>query len=451
MNIVIDCERLFDGQEVIEDVTVIIEGERIVAVHQKKELSTGNLGEGQRMGCRFAMPGLIDSHVHVGGYHEGFPGGAPFQPAVNFLRLLVYNGVTTVRDTGNSIETIKYLREWGEKYSGPRVFSSGPLLDLPPLTWPFSRIVRNPETARHEVELLHLEGMNFIKTYRNVTPEILKAIVEAADSCGMGVAAHVEKTSAREACELGVKSLEHVVNLFNDRDFPDLEGKTLAGATGCARLWSHVDPKSEAVTALLHLLRANQTYVCPTLLVSHRYCSLEAMVNDPYLDYMVAVMPYHKYFKRMRDPMGRAIGAKFMRNYMPLPSLSKSERAEVAAGLQNMRDVTSRLHDAGVNLVTGTDSPNPSVVPGFSLHQEMELMVRSGMPPLAVLRSATSAAGKVLGRDDLGVVKPGACADMVLLNADPAANILNTMHIQGVIKAGRLVDRKKVRRIFRKT
>jgi imidazolonepropionase-like amidohydrolase len=444
VSIVFECDKLFDGYRTIEDAVVIVDGDRISAVHRKKDFPEGRSLPGERVSCQFLMPGLIDSHVHVSGYLEGSPAGNPFGPVKNFMRLLIYNGVTTVRDTGNSIETIKYLREWGQKYAGPRVFGSGPLLDIPPLVWSFSRIVRSPDAARREVELLHLEGMDFIKAYRNITPEILESIVKAASACGMDVAVDNKCTSAQQACRIGVKSIEHMANLLDESWTPQAsDADAYKTPVERIRLWSRLGVESDVVSMLVDLLAKHGTCVCPTLLVLHRLCSLAEMVNEPYLDYMIAVMPYHKYFKRMRSWVGMAIGQRFARRYMALPKLTRAQRAEVENGLRNMVAMTNRLHKAGVCLVAGSDSPNPSIVPGFSLHQEMAIMVQSGMSPEAVLSSATSAPAKMLHQERLGKIEAGACADILVLDGDPTTRISDTMQIKAVIKAGRIVDREK--------
>jgi imidazolonepropionase-like amidohydrolase len=395
------------------------------------------------------MPGLVDAHVHIAGYAEGSPAGAPFKPVKSFLRLLLLNGVTTVRDTGNAIETIRYVREWGERFAGPRVFAAGPLLDVPPLMWPFSRIVREPGAAAREVELLRLEGMDFVKSYRNVPDAVLAALVAAASERGMDVAADVQATTALAACRHGVRSLEHAANLIDERSLPGLGGDGFGGAQGRARLWSRVDLRGAVVEELTAELVARGTFVCPTLLVSHRWCDLQAMVDEPYLDYMVAVMPYHQYFKRMRGGLGMAIGRKFMKQYLPVPKPSRAEKAEIDAGLRRLRDMVGRLHRAGVRLVAGTDTPNPSIVPGFSLHQELALLAEAGLPTTAVLAAATSSAADLLRRDDLGVVRPGALADLLLLDGDPTADLGETMNIRALFKGGVEVDREQVLAKFR--
>jgi imidazolonepropionase-like amidohydrolase len=107
-----------------------------------------------------------------------------------------------------------------------------------------------------------------------------------------------------------------------------------------------------------------------------------------------------------------------------------------------MRDVRE-MHAAGVPLAAGTDIGAPLLVPGFSLHDELELLVRvAGMTPAEALRAATLTPARVLGRaDSLGTVEPGRLADLVLLDADPLADIRNTRRIHAVVADGRLLDR----------
>lgn len=430
----IGCELLFDGEKLVENAHVTIEDGRIGEV---VSVSGKNGRRTPEVTARFLMPGLIDSHVHCIGFTEGMPGGAPFKPLKHFMRLCVYNGVTSVRDTGNTLETIFYLRQWTQKYQGPRVFASGPLLDAPPFTWAHSRLARDGAEARREVGRLARDGVDLIKAYRNTEPEVVGAIVEAASECGLPVAIDSEATSASQASALGVRSIEHASNL-READ-PELPQDML----GRVRAWSRFEP--ESAEPLAKELVANGTFVVPTLLVSRRWCLLDEMVGDPYLDYMVPVMPYHRYFKQMRGTVGRMIGKRFMKQYMPVPDLDRSERAEVELGLDRMGELVSYLRSEGVKIAAGTDTPNPSLAPGFSLHQELAEMVRHGLSPADALVSATSSAASLLGREELGLVRPGALADLLLIDGNPTENIEDLGKIQGVLKGGEQLDLEKLR------
>ena len=103
------------------------------------------------------------------------------------------------------------------------------------------------------------------------------------------------------------------------------------------------------------------------------------------------------------------------------------------------QELTGKLHRAGVPLLVGTDSPEPQVSPGFSLHQELEMLVESGLPPAAALRAATLTNATVLGeKERLGSVSAGKLADIVLLSANPLDDIRNTRRIELVIHSGQV-------------
>jgi len=109
-----------------------------------------------------------------------------------------------------------------------------------------------------------------------------------------------------------------------------------------------------------------------------------------------------------------------------------------------MAKVAKRMYDAGVNLMAGSDSENPGVVPGYGLHKELELLVLGGFTPAEVLKLVTVNPAKFLNRTDIGIVSTGTQADLVILNANPLADITNTTLIDGVILQGKYLDRRKL-------
>ncbi|WP_029214971.1 amidohydrolase family protein [Kallotenue papyrolyticum] len=248
---------------------------------------------------------------------------------------------------------------------------------------------------------------------------LLTPIVEAAHACNLRVAAHVETATAREACQAGVDSLERLVNAIEPAWTPRHAPELYPGAVGRLRRWAYVDLGSDHVTDFVDLVCAQQVTLVPTLLASRRRVLLDEVINEPYLDYMVAVMPYHRFFKGMRNAVGYAIGKRFLNRHIPFPHLDKAAQHEIDQGWQRLRQLMRLLHQRGARMVPGSDSPTPSVVPGFGLHQELREWVACGIPPLAVLAAATAHAADFLGLERVGRIRPGASADLLLVDGDP--------------------------------
>lgn len=444
MNLVIDCEALFDGHKIFsEGARVKVKNGKIVAIKPKGQ----TIEEAEsRLACKFLMPGLIDMHLHITGYEERMPAGAPFRPMIRFMKLLLCHGVTTVRDVGNSLEVVFYLQKWSRKHPGPRIFYSGPLLDKPPAIWLHTRVVTTAKEVQTEVTKLHGEGVDFIKVYRNIDKVLLIAVVKEAKKRKLDVAGDLKTISPYRAAQLGITTLEHVANLIDDTFFAEARPKEevkngpIADAIG----WSRVNLDSPKVERLIDILVENGTAICPTLLVSRRWSLLDEMLNSPKLELMVKIMPYHRYFLSLRNPISKRFGLPYMKKYLPVEQLNKGQRVSVEQGLKNMEKFTKILYESGITLIAGTDSPNPSLLPGLSLHQELKHLEKTGIPREAVLSFATGEAAKVLKRNDLGVIKEGAKADLLLIDGDPLSNLDDLSKISYLVLGGRPISRQEL-------
>ena len=437
---------LFDGWDRRTNCVVELAGDRVAAVRQLAAEEFATARQDADVAAAAVIPGLVDAHVHITGYREGLPAGNPYEPAKQFLRLCMLNGVTALRDTGNSIEALEYLKEWATRYGGPRIVGCGPLLDTPPLTWAFSRLVRDPDSARRQVERLAHEGVDFVKAYRNVEPAVLRAIVATAADHELDVAVDLGRTGVDEACALGVRSVEHAVTL-NGAGVLDGECACREGALDHVKAWAEVDVHGDRAKRLRALFVEHDVALVPTFLVTRRWTFFDEMTAEPHNREMAAVMPYHRHFEHMRGPMGARIGRRLAARYMPIAPLSKAEVVQATRGIDHMRELVCLLQGDGVAIVAGTDAPNPSVVPGFSLHTELGEMVRAGMEPVDALRAATGRAGELLRRPDVGVIADGSSADLVLLERDPTVDIAATTAIAGVVRGGATVDRARLERL----
>ncbi|NBB89950.1 MAG: amidohydrolase family protein [Spirochaetes bacterium] len=462
---VVEADRLFDGAEVKEDVVVVVENGQIHSVESASEASAaGPDPSAERLHAPFLMPGLIDSHVHLHGFPSGFhgpPAQPPYALTENFLRLLVCNGITSARDTGNYVETIRYCQRWGREHDGPRVFGTSPVLDRPPLLWGFSRWVNDAAAARRAVDELRDAGTGWVSLFHNLSEAQVEAAARRAQKYGLKVAADVRAASPIDVVRAGVSSIEHAENLIPRHFVPPQSaagvnageaagdgapagGVAASGSTSTVEQMqrlSNTDLSGAPLRRLADAMVEHDTALCPTLLYSHRWCSVDDMIHEPNLEYMVAVMPAAEQMLGMRSTMGQMFGKGRFRRQLGISKRSGADQQKVDEGLEKLGRLVAQMHDVGVRIVAGTDTPSPSLVPGFSLHREMELMVRGGMAPVDVLASATSAPASLLGRDDLGVVRKGAVADLLLVDGNPLTQIGDTRRVRTVLKGGVPVDR----------
>jgi len=408
------------GKE-ISDSTIVMRGDRIQEVGSG---STGVPEDAQIVDARgkWIVPGLIDSHAHAEN-----PDETPFS-------LYLANGVTTIRNPGGNITVLRLTRERllrGELI-GPRLFFSGPLLDGMPPVWPdMSLLVDTPQRARSAVNFLADQGVDFVKVYNNVKEPELRAIIETAKERGLPVAGHIPRSmTMTRAVELGMTRLEHI--RVTGREMLSLEEADkidpLPLGSREPLLWQRFDLQSEKMRALVQRLAESKIFIDPTLVIAK-----ETEVPDPDAD--------------RNNPNNQYLSAKVVERYVNLKSPLYELPAELrAAGLeafQKQEKFVGMCNQAGVRIIAGTDGPGiGSLLPGFGLHRELELLVASGLSPLQALRAATLTAAEALGKDDrLGTVEPGKLADMVVLDADPLQEIQNLKKIHLVVQGGKTYER----------
>ena len=372
-----------------------------------------------------AIPGLIDCHVHIDHSPEEM---APLYPRF---------GVTTVRDTSGNLEQLIALRSRlaNGTLAGPRLFFCGPLFDTPPVVW--SDITAAVESAA-DVEAAMPEvaasGAVAAKIYIGVRPPLVAAIVRIAREYGLPATGDLGATSATEAIAAGIAGLEHASSAYLDLVPPEQQAAmTLFHEQGPAvwrREWNRglaeADGDGPTAQRLAALIAERGVAFDPTLVVLDCLGHLtdSRIVDAP----EVALVPDDV----RAGWQGRADGR---RTHWTVADFADSHRA-----FATMQAFTAAAHRAGARLLVGSDAPNPIVVPGASLHRELELLVQTGVSPLEVLRLATSGNATALpAQDDLGTLAVGKKADLVLLEADPLADIRNTRRIRVVIQNGDVV------------
>ena len=384
--------RVFDGERVIPNASVVIRGGVIAAVGPEEPIPEGR--ETIEGAGRTLLPGLIDAHAHARG------------PA---LREQLNFGVTTVLDMATDPKWAAAMRREqaaGEGLDRAYLFSAGTLITAPKghgTEHEDIPTISSPAQAQEVVDARIAEGSDFIKivyddnlTYGRAIPTIdkqtMKAVVDAAHARGKLAVVHIGSVSgARDALEAGADGLVH---LSLDR--------TVDGA-------------------LVKLAKQRGAFIVPTLSLNESLCGIASgasLVADP------RVAPFLSPFW----------AENLARSFRVGPGHPFDFQVVLAS--------VARLHDAGVPILAGTDAPVPGTAHGASVHRELELLVRAGLTPMEALRAATSAPARAFGLRDRGRIAVGQRADLVLVRGDPTSDIRATRDIEAIWRSGRRVERQ---------
>ncbi|MBI1790480.1 MAG: amidohydrolase family protein [Acidobacteria bacterium] len=415
------------------DMTVLAGGERITALGKtgKVQIPRG-VQEVQGQG-KFLIPGLWDMHVHLASDKEAL------------LPMFVSHGITGVRSMFDRLDQIRQWRkEIADGLAGPRILTAGPILDGPGSMWPGAMIVRTAEEGRQAVANLRQGGADFVKVYNKLSREAYFAIADEARKMGMVFTGHVPAAiTAAEASRAGQKSIEHLTGILAacSTEQSELmqqlgEAATLQGPASYP-VYVRINARAaetysgEKAAALFTLFRQNATWQTPTLTVLRAMASLgdRDFTNDSRLRYIPA--PLQQFW----NPATSFIFKEF----------ATEDFARQKQIYRRQLEIAGALHRAGVEMLAGTDTPNPYVFPGFSLHEELELLVKAGLTPAEALRTATYNPAKFLGLlDSSGTVDAGRIADLVLLDSNPIDDIANTRKIRAVVLNGRLFEKPQL-------
>ena len=381
---------------------------------------------------KYLIPGLWDMHVHT--VHP------------SYFTLFVANGVTGIRDMGgaatntnNGCESIApdTLMAWRKlirsgDWIGPRMLISGPAVSN--TGWPTSINVRTPEDARHAVKTLKGIGVDFIKVYENIPLDTYQTLAIEAKAAGLPIAGHVpvETVSLREATEVGQRSIEHIrdhlLMCFTKNREELLEFFKEDN-------WSKTDiewglKQFEQCPEVIKAFQNYQTWLVPTLTVERSKMSVreQQFVNDA-----------------RRQQLPESVQEGFLDYVKKKSSLSIADKRSDSLWWVTQKRLVTQMHLEGINFMAGTDCACEGGLPGFSLHEELQLFVETGFTSFEALQTATINPVKYLKMtDSLGTVEEGKIADLVILNENPIENISATQKIFAVILNGELITKEKI-------
>jgi len=413
--------------------TVLIEGHRIAAMGAAGAIAVPKTARSVDGSGKFLIPGLWDMHVHIAGLSAN-----PAWSGQVLLPLLLANGITGVRDMGGDLEALLAWQRETEAGTlwGPHIVASGPFLVADGKRDTEQYPVASAQEARAAVDELKKRGANFIKIISLPSREAFFAVADECKKQNIAFAGHLLlEVSAAEASEAGMRSIEHLFYsgfaLSVSTNEAELRARLLeaekkgdAATVEQVMLEANATFSSEKAAALARVLRKNGTWVTPTLASLDITTHPERwQADDPLLAFVPGALA-----KQWREALTN--------------ERVKSRAAQLGREASNDGELTDELHRAGVALLVGSDSLDPFVFPGDSLHHELAELVRAGFSNLEALQAATQGAARFVGREnDFGTVAEGRVADLVLLEANPAEEIGNTRKVIAVIRDGVYYDR----------
>ncbi|HVO73263.1 MAG TPA: amidohydrolase family protein [Ignavibacteriaceae bacterium] len=390
---------------------------KITSGTDEKELPGFNIIDGTNL---YLIPGLFDSHVHY------------FDPET-FGPLLISYGVLFVREMGNVTEAAVKNRSLlnSGKILGPEMITTGSCLDgNPPFIPPISIVCNTPEEGRAMVKKQIEDGVDQIKTFSNLKQDVFYAIVDECKKNNVKAVGHVpEVVFIEDAAEAGLSSSEHLFGFGNvlakELNEPlNLKG----GGMGADQEYFIRYPEVSKEKLQLELKKISSTgmAVCPTLIVMKCGKNLNEIFNRnyPMLDY-ISPMVWNMW-KQMWEPQKGSV--PFIKQIYP-----------------NYISFLKDLYNAKFTLLVGTDLLFAGVIPGFSVHEEMEIWQEAGIPAIDILRSATITPARFIGVDkSLGSIEEGKKASFVILQDNPLVDIKNTQKIEAVFFHGDYFSRQQL-------
>jgi len=428
--VVLEGATAITGGSTIVDSAIVIDGDQILRVGTVGQFSYPKDATVIELEDRWVVPGYVDTHIHL----------TDPESRDEILRTLVEHGVTAVRIAAGFAEDNVALRESvgrGELL-GPRIQTAGMPIDTPdgPMSWMVQ--VENAEQMRAEVRKQAAIGVDYIKLYRTIGPDLAEVAVEEAHSLGIKVIGHLNMTTWSQASAMGMDGIVHSGVFAPTWELaPESEWDTIRQAfyggrsdgeeIGFSILRNSVDLDSESAQAWFDDLVSRGTPLEPNLvmLIGILWGNDETV----YQSFNPGAAPESWQGTWRLD--------------FPYATTARKTDAWIAEGRATyplFEEIAVKLFRSGAVVSVGTDLMNAWMTPGTSYHRELELLVAAGLTEAEVLQAATLNGAIAMGlQDRIGTIEAGKEADLVILSADPLSDVKHFRSIESVILRGELI------------
>ena len=418
------------GDPIKASMSITIKNGKITAIHKQGETDYPKNAHILKLDNKYVIPGLIEMHAHMNGALQ------------EISNTMLSFGITTLRNPAASAEGMVEFRNKiaaGEAI-GPRIFTAGELIDGPESVSPFSQKVENEEQLRKEIRRQAKIGVNYIKLYSSLPPDLVKVAIEESHALGLEVIGHLGYTSWTFAANAGIDGLMHsciATPLWelvpeDKRDkFRNLANPTRNFNPSLIKEWTeNFDINGPQMKNLIKALVDNNVIVDPTLVI------MEAMIWGNDLKLLEALEPDFA-------PAGVAEQWRNAKVHPYSSNWSDEDFNEAQKAFPVFLQMVKQFYDNGVLITAGTDEGNPWITPGVSLHRELELLVKAGIPALEVIKIATHNGAQALHiLDEVGTIEVGKQANLIVLSENPVESIKNTRKIEMIFQKGKSFDHK---------
>ena len=430
-----------DGLEL--NMSVVIKENKILDIFKTREIVLSPKNKVHKGTNKFIIPGLWDSHIHFA-FEKDL--------ATSMPNLFLYHGITSLRDTGGEFDFVNKFKQ--EAISNPktksRVKIAGPLIDGKFNVYDGSNIyfpklsIQNIDNNQLErnVRLLIDKKVDFLKAYEMLSPAQFKILSNLAKENNLKLTGHVPLSmSVIEASNLGLNSMEHLRNLelsmtemseklFQERKNLLLNKSSIKGSElrslihSKQRMKSINDLDSIKINNVIDALIKNDVWQIPTLILYKNFAN-KTFKNPDYLQFLNLLPEERK--------------EEWIKKINAIDNVISKDVVEYTVWSKKMVDF---MHDRGISFMSGTDTPIGFLIPGLSLHQEIQELYESGLSELEAIQTATINPAKYFNLENsLGRIKSGFIADLIILDKNPLESISNTKSIHAVIKEGHLMNR----------